>query len=132
MPIRLMIVDDHELVREGLRLACEGTEIVVVAEAADGVEAFGLLANEQVDVALVDIQMPTADGFQFLEMLRAAGLQVPVVLMHSVRDGMQVARRCQSLGAKGLLHKSADQELLIDAIRKVHAGEALWSSIAAP
>lgn len=126
MTIRLMIVDDHDLVREGLRLVFAGTDVDVVAEAADGQAAFEMIQRQTIDVALVDLRMPRADGFQFLEMLRAAGLKLPVVLMHSVQDGAQAVRRCQELGAKGLLHKSDELDLLIESIRKVHAGQELW------
>lgn len=125
-PIRVLIVDDHDLVREGLRLMFEGTDVDVVAEAADGQQAFEIVKLQPIDVALVDIRMPRADGFQFLELLRAAGLKLPVVLMHSVQDGTQAVRRCQELGAKGLLNKGQDQDRLIEAIRKVHAGQDLW------
>lgn len=125
-PIRVMIVDDHELVREGLRMMFEGADVDVVAEAADGQEAFEKVQLQPIDVALVDIRMPRADGFRFLELLRAAGLKLPVVLMHSVQDGTQAVRRCQELGAKGLLNKGQDQDRLIEAIRIVHAGQDLW------
>ncbi len=127
MSIKLMIVDDHDLVREGLRLMFEGTEVEIVAEAADGLEAFEKLQQHPVDVALVDIRMPRADGFQFLAMLREAGLKLPVVLMHSVQDGTNAVRRSQELGAKGLLHKGRDQEQLVHAVRVVHTGQELWN-----
>lgn len=127
MSIRLMIVDDHELVREGLRLTFEGTDVEVVAEAADGLEAFEKLKQHPVDVALVDIRMPRADGFQFLEMLRNAGLTLPVVLMHSVQDGMNAVRRCQELGAKGLITKDHDQDFLLKALHSINSGEQIWN-----
>lgn len=128
MPIRLMIVDDHDLVREGLRMTFEGTDVEVVAEAVDGAEAFEKLKQQPVDVALVDIRMPRADGFQFLELLRKEGLKLPVVLMHSVQDGMNAVRRCRELGAKGLINKDQDQNNLVKAVEKIHAGEELWNS----
>lgn len=127
MPIRLMIVDDHELVREGLRLTFEGTDIKVVTEAADGQEAFEKLQQQPVDVALVDIRMPTADGFQFLQMLRDAGLKLPVVLMHSVQDGALAVRRCQDLGARGLIRKGEEKDQLLAAVHSIYAGRDLWN-----
>lgn len=126
MTIRLMIVDDHDLVREGLRMTFEGSEVEVVAEAADGVEAFEQLQRQPVDVALVDIRMPRADGFRFLQSLNEAGWKLPVVLMHSIDDGMKSARRCREMGAKGLLLKGRDKEELLNAVRKVHGGGQLW------
>lgn len=127
MPIRLMIVDDHELLREGLRLTFEGTDVDIVAEAADGLEAFEKLQRQPVDVALVDIRMPRADGFQFLQMLRDAGLKMPVVLMHSVDDGMNAVRGCQSLGAKGLIAKDHDGDFLVKAVQRIYDGDELWN-----
>ena len=123
-----MIVDDHELMREALRLAFEGTEVDIVAEAGDGLEAFDQLRNQSIDVALVDITMPHADGYQFLEMVREARLKFPVVLMHSVHDGAAANRRCQELGAKGLLQKGRDDDQLLQAVRSVHAGRDLWDA----
>jgi DNA-binding NarL/FixJ family response regulator len=127
MSIKLMIVDDHDLVREGLRMTFEGTDVEVVAEAADGLEAFEKLKRQPVDVALVDIRMPRADGFQFLELLKKEGLKLPVVLMHSVQDGMHAVRRCQELGAKGLIGKDHDQGYLLKAVESIHAGNEVWN-----
>lgn len=126
MPIRLLIVHDHVLVREGLRLMFAGSDIQVVAEAANGNAAFDALKQHVVDVALVDVRMPGSDGFRFLELVRQAGLTLPVVLMHTVNDGSENVRRSQSLGANGLLEKGVGREELIRAIGRVHAGEEIW------
>lgn len=126
MTIQLLIVDDHEMVREGLRLTFEGTDIEVVAVATNGEEAFEKLQHQPVDVALVDIRMPHADGFRFLELLRSAGLKLPAVVMHSVQDGANALRRCQQLGAKGLVTKGQETDRLIDAVHRVYAGNELW------
>lgn len=128
MAIRLLIVDDHEIVREGLRMIFEGTDIHVVAEAADGKEAFTILFQHAVDVALVDIRMPHADGFVLLEAMLNEKMHVPVVLMHTANEGTRSARRCRELGARGLILKGHDREVLLDAIRRVHAGEQLWET----
>lgn len=125
--IRLLIVDDQSVIREGLRLTFEGTEISVVAEASDGREAFELLSRHSVDVALVDVRMPRADGFDFLRSVSQAGMALPVVLMHTVDEGTKTAVRCQELGARGLVLKGQDREDLLRAIRSVHAGGNLWS-----
>ena len=61
-----------------------------------------------------------------LELLREAGLELPVVLMHSVQDGMTAVRRCQELGAKGLVSKGQDKECLIAAVHRVRAGDEMW------
>ena len=126
MTIRLLIVDDHALVREGLRLTFEGTNVEVVAEAADGQEAFEKLREHSADVAMVDIRMPRVDGMQFLQMLKDAGLKLPVVLMHSINDGTKSVRQCRDMGARGLLPKGQEKEALVQAVQKVHAGEEVW------
>lgn len=126
MAIQLLIADDHELVRDGLRMTLEGTDVQIVAEAADGREAFEALQQHDIDVSLVDISMPYADGFEFLELVRRAGIVVPVV-MHSVHDGSEYLRRCQHLGAKGFVLKGQDRDVLLSAVRAVHAGNEFWS-----
>lgn len=131
MTIRLLIVDDHALVRHGLRLTFEGTDVDVVAEAIDGLDAFEKLKQQPVDVAMVDIRMPRADGFRFLELLRDAGLSLPVVLLHSIDDGMKSIRRCVDLGARGLIPKGHDKVELLEAVRKVYAGQQCWSGLGA-
>lgn len=125
MTIQLMIVDDHALVREGLRLTFESTEIAVVAEAADGFAAFEAIQARQVDVAIVDLQMPRADGMSFLEMIRAANVAVSV-LVHSILSSPATIRRCRELGARGFLIKGVDQDLLVAAVLAVSAGEEWW------
>jgi len=125
-PIRLLIVDDHELVREGLKLSFVGSDVEVVAEAENGEAAFAALLRQPVDVALVDVRMPGSDGFRFLELVRQAGLKLPIVLMHTVNDGSENVRRSRSLGARGLLPKGLGRQEMVDAVRRVHAGEVLW------
>lgn len=127
MTIRLLVVDDHDLVRYGLRMAFEGTEIEIIAEAADGREGFELLQCQTIDVALVDIRMPHANGFDLLQLLQEAGLMLPVVLMYSVDEGMKSLRRCREYGAKGLVSKCHDRDVLINAVREVYAGGDVWS-----
>jgi len=122
--IRLLIADDHQLVREGLRMTFEGTDVQIIAEAADGQQAFETLKKGDVDVALVDISMPRADGFRFLELTRQAGLTVPVV-MHSVHDGY--LRRSRDLGAQGFVLKGQEKSVLVSAVLAASSGEEYWS-----
>lgn len=125
-PIRLLIVDDHKLVREGLKLSFADSDIQVVAEAIDGDAAFQAVSQHLIDVALVDIRMPRSDGIRFLERLFQAGLKLPAVLMHTVEDGSENVRRSRALGARGLLPKGLEREELIAFVRRVHNGETLW------
>lgn len=127
MSIRLLIADDHDLMREALRLMFEDTEVDVVAEATDGLEAFQQLNQHEVDVALVDIEMPQADGFVFLQMVKQTGMVVGA-LMHSVECGANAKRRCQVLGARGMVAKNGDGDAVLNAVRRVHAGDEVWES----
>ncbi|MDP1797251.1 MAG: response regulator transcription factor [Planctomycetaceae bacterium] len=126
MTIRLLVADDHEIVRDGLRMTFENTRVRIVAEAVDGQHAFELLQQHEVDVALIDISMPRADGFQFLELVRQADIDVRA-LMHSVHDGSEYLRRCQKLGAKGFLLKGQEKTVLLAAVSAVHNGNEFWN-----
>ncbi len=126
MQIRLLIADDHEIVREGLRVTFENTNVRIVVEAHDGQQAFELLQQHEIDVALIDISMPRVDGFRFLELVRESDVVVSV-LMHSVHDGNEYLRRCQNLGAKGFILKGQEKKVLLSAVRAVHAGDEFWS-----
>jgi CheY-like chemotaxis protein len=124
--IRLLIADDHEIVRDGLRLMFEGSDVEIVVESVDGQQAFDALGRHVVDVAIVDISMPRADGYRFLELVRAAGIGTPVI-MHSVHDGSEYIRRCRDLGAKGFVLKGQDRGVLLSAVRAAHAGHEFWA-----
>jgi len=126
MKTRLLIVDDHELIRDGIRELLHGSDVVVVAEAANGHEALEKLGQHEVDVALVDIRMPGCDGFDFLTRLRNRDGAAPRVLMHSVEGGWKAVQRCAELGAHGLIPKGQEKNELIRAIQRVQAGSEVW------
>lgn len=120
--IRVLICDDHLIVRQGIRqLLADADEIEVVGEASNGPEALALLRQGGVDVLLLDIAMPVRDG---LDVLKAARTEWPrlAVLMLSTYPDRQYAVRSLKLGASGYLNKSADTEQIVAAIRKVAAG----------
>lgn len=123
--IRLLIADDHELIRDGLRLTFDGTDVDVVAEAANGQEAFDQLDQHDIDVALVDISMPEADGFRFLQLVETSGKRLPVV-MHSIHD--RYIPRSRELGASGYVVKGQEKDVLLNAVRTVHSGGEFWKS----
>jgi len=129
-PIRVLIGDDHRIVREGLKQVLgdlsNGTpEIVVCAEAQTGPEVLArvqaLQGGEGVDVVLLDIALPERDGLDVLQALRAAWPALPV-LMLSTYPERQYAVRCIKLGAAGYLNKSADADAMVAAVRKAAAG----------
>jgi DNA-binding NarL/FixJ family response regulator len=127
MRIRLLVADDHAVVRAGVRgLLTAAPDIEVVAEARDGEDALSRAQAESPDVVLLDVRMPGMDGITCLGRLRAEFPQLPV-LMFSGYDNPTYIARSVALGAMGYLAKSLSAEELIQSIRKAAAGESLWS-----
>ncbi|MBC5763520.1 response regulator [Ramlibacter albus] len=124
--IRLLLADDHRIVREGLKqVLADAPEIEVRAEAVDGAQALQLVAQHGgeagLDIALVDIAMPGRDGLDVLQALRRDWPKLPVLILSTYPE-RQYAVRCIKLGAAGYLNKSADPDDMIAAVRKVAAG----------
>lgn len=125
-PIRVLLGDDHRIVREGLKqVLADAPEVQVVAEAASGPEVLARVAERGgpagVDVVLLDIALPGQDGLDVLQSLRRSHPRLPV-LMLSTYPEKQYAVRCIKLGANGYLNKSADPDDMLAAVRKVAAG----------
>jgi DNA-binding NarL/FixJ family response regulator len=129
MTIRLLIVDDQELIRTGLRLFLQTRDdLEVVGEAADGDEAIALAGALRPDVVLMDIRMRRMDGVEATARLMAAGIEPPPrVLVLTTFDLDEYVFGALRAGAAGFLLKDASRERLVEAIRVVHAGEALLS-----
>jgi NarL family two-component system response regulator LiaR len=123
--IRVVIADDHAVVREGLRgfLALQD-DIEVVQEAADGEEAVAAVASLEPDVALVDLVMPHVDGLEAIKRIRALGVPTRVIVLTSFPDEDKMLPAVRA-GAVGYLLKDVDPQELVRAIRKVHDGETL-------
>ncbi len=120
--IRVLIADDHPIVRRGLRqILCETDDIVVVDEAQDCAEALEKLDRQRFDVLLLDISMPGRGGIDVLIEIRSSGIKIPA-LMLSIFPEDQYAVRALKSGASGYLTKNCDAETLIEAIRKVASG----------
>jgi len=126
MPIRLLIADDHAVVRAGLRTMMEGSEIEIVAEASNGTQALQLAAQERLDVVMLDVRMPESDGIACLGRLRSELPELPV-LMFSAYDNPTYIARAVALGAVGYLVKTATQEEILEAIRCAAKGEPIWT-----
>jgi len=127
--IRVAIVDDHHLVRAGLRaLLDRADDITVVGEAADGAEAIGLVRAEQPDVVLMDIRMPGMDGIEATRHIAADDRLRPArVIMLTTFDVDEHIFDAIRAGAAGFLLKDAQPEELRRAVRVVAAGHALLS-----
>ncbi|RVX39359.1 LuxR family two component transcriptional regulator [Nonomuraea polychroma] len=126
-PIRLLIVDDDAMVRAGLSMILGGTgDIEIVAEAGDGSEVPPLVAEHRPDVVLMDIRMPGVDGLTATEALRATTSPPEVVVLTTFHADAQVLRALRA-GAAGFLLKDIAPGDLVQAIRKVAAGEPILS-----
>lgn len=130
-PIRVVLVDDHDIVREGVRqvlLADGGFD--VVGEAGDSIKALEVALRERPDVVLLDITMPGESGLVVLQRLR---LQLPDtrVLVLSVHDDAEYVMESVKTGAHGYLRKDTTPADLRTAVRAVHAGDAYFSPVVA-
>jgi DNA-binding NarL/FixJ family response regulator len=126
MSIRMLIADDHAVVRAGLRSMVSGSDIEIVAEAADGTEALALAAEHRPDVVLLDVRMAEVDGITCLGRLRTELPDLPV-LMFSAYDNPTYVARAVALGAAGYLVKTAQPDEILGAIRRAAAGESIWN-----
>lgn len=125
-PIRLLLVDDHPMVREGLRSMLSEPGIEVVGEAGSAEEALGRCAELVPDVVLLDMQLPGEDGLHFLRELHKAKAQPGVaVLVVSMHDEPRFVRAAIHAGAKGYVLKGIGRRELLSSVRAVRAGEVV-------
>jgi len=124
-PIRVLLADDHNIVREGIRQVLEhASDIQVVAEASDGEVAQDLLRQHHPDVAVLDIQMPKASGIEVTRWVRANMKDVGVLVLTAYDDDPYVMAVLQA-GANGYVLKTASPAELIQAVRDVHEGKSV-------
>jgi len=123
--IRVLIVDDHRIVRQGLRHVCERTGgFEVVGEAQNGQEAIQMAHQLRPDVILMDVNMPVLDGVQATRFIVEAEPAMRVIILTMYRQDRYVFEAIKA-GARGYLLKDVDEQELVDAIRAVSRGEAL-------
>jgi DNA-binding NarL/FixJ family response regulator len=126
MSIRLLIVEDHELVRNGLKAMVAGTEITVVGEAATSDEAVAQALETNPDLVLLDVRLADGDGLGVLSRLKVERPKLPV-LVFSNYDNPTFVARAVALQAAGYVLKGAPRAALLEAMRKVVGGENAWT-----
>jgi DNA-binding NarL/FixJ family response regulator len=119
--IRVLLADDHSIVRAGLRRLLEDAGDMEVMEAADGRQALKLAKDNPPDVAVMDISMPGLDGLEAIQRLKEQQPDLPVLVL-TMHEEEQYVVRCLAAGARGYLTKRGAPEQLVNAIRKVLAG----------
>ncbi len=123
--IKILIADDHALVREGTRQILEQEpDLIVVAEAGDGEEAVRLAGTFKPDVAIIDIAMPKLDGIEATKQIKALYPTIAVLILSAYDDDQFVFSLLEA-GAAGYLLKSVRGHELMDAVRAVYAGESV-------
>lgn len=121
--IRVVLADDHALVRQGIsRFLEESGDITVVAEAGDGERALELVAEHQPDLAVIDIRMPRLSGVDLARRIKAEHPQVKILVLTAYDDDPYIFALLQA-GADGYILKTADSAQLIQAVRQIAAGE---------
>ncbi|MBS1172071.1 MAG: bacterial regulatory s, luxR family protein [Proteobacteria bacterium] len=122
-PIRVLIADDHSIVRQGLRQILSDTpDLVVAGEASNGVEVMQLVRDGAGDVVLMDVSMPDRNGIDALKLIKKEFPRLPVLVL-SMHPEEHYAVRALKAGAAGYLTKQSAPELLVSAIRQVAAGK---------
>ena len=123
MSIRMLICEDHEVIRAGLATMLAGSDIQIVGEAANGKDALRIAQKEKPDVILLDIRMPDGDGLSTLEKLRAKVPESKVVML-SAYDNPTYVARAVALGASDYVLKGSPREDVIATIVAAAAGES--------
>ncbi|MBI3680760.1 MAG: response regulator transcription factor [Acidobacteria bacterium] len=123
--IRVVIADDHPIVRDGMRkLLSLEDDIKVVGEASDGRQVLELLQEQEPDILLLDLRMPNLDGLSVLQSLQQSGRRTKVIVLTASEDKNEFVQ-AMKLGCSGIVLKQTATELITKSIRKVYAGE-IW------
>lgn len=124
--IRILVADDHEVVRCGLRSLLADTDVEIIAEVSTGEEAVKYTLEHDMDVVLLDIRMPNGDGLTALGRIKLDKPEMPVLMLSTFDNPTYIARSV-ALGASGYLLKGASREDLVKAIHTAAAGESAWT-----
>lgn len=125
MKKQILIVDDHLLVREGLKLIIEtNAAYQVVAEAENGNEALEILTHTKPDIILLDLNMPVMNGLQFMQHIQANGVHIPIIILTTYNESDYMLQGL-ALGAKGYLLKDTSRDALFHTLESALRGETL-------
>ena len=124
--IKLLIVDDHEVVRQGLKGLLADSGVKIVAETSSGAEAVDYALNNDPDVVLLDIRMPDGDGLTALGRIKLDKPDMPVLILSTFDNPTYIAR-AEALGADGYILKGCTRDHLIHCLRAAAAGENTWT-----
>jgi len=127
LTVRVLIADDHEVVRTGIKsILSSDSDIQVIGEATTGEEVVAMAIELDPDVVLLDIRMPGNDGLNALGRIKLDRPKMPIVVL-STYDNPTYVARAVALGANGYLMKTATQAEMVDAVRRVASGENIWT-----
>ncbi|HML24521.1 MAG TPA: response regulator transcription factor [Aggregatilinea sp.] len=121
--IRVILADDHQVVRHGIKQFLSAAGIAVIAEAENGEQAIHLIEQHRPDVAVLDIQMPVYSGIEVARRVRAKGLPIGLLILTAYDDDPFIMAALEA-GVNGFVLKTADMEEIIDAVRAVHEGKS--------
>lgn len=127
--LRILLVDDHPVIRFGVKILIENSGNKVIAETEDGADALLLAQELRPDIILLDIGLPTVDGFQVMEILSKQA-QPPKILVLTSQASPDIARRCQRSGASGFIAKKEELEGVTEAISVIGRGYTYFPQFA--
>lgn len=131
--LKIVIADDHSMIREGLKQLLElDGDIQVVGEAGNGEECLEVLKRVNPDVVLLDINMPVMNGLKMLEILRSSKYKNQKILILTIHNEVEYLMKAIDIGVEGYVLKDSDSSILKKAIYKVHAGEKYIDSSMVP
>ena len=128
--MKVLIADDHSLIRSAMKILLENQGYEVVAEATNGADAVQLARLHQVDLMVLDITMPGLDGLEVLNRIRASGLNTRILVLTS-QSPLFYSQRCMKAGAAGFITKSQDLTELLRAIKVIMDGYTFFPYLAA-
>lgn len=126
--IRILIADDHPIVRNGLKqIISDEEDMKVICEASDGQEVIDMLSKNEIDVVILDISMPGMGGFETLEKIKQKLPELPVLMLSALSEELYASKTLKA-GASGFINKESAPEELVKAVRKVFSGRLYVSA----